>query len=411
MNSIPKIGLIGVGGYGERHLEAIRNLEQTREVQLIAVADPNISQNKECASLLKSKVRIYENYHEMLLNEPTLDAVSLVTPIPCHFKMVKTCLERDLFVYLEKPPVPSLCQLEKLIAADTNLKVAVGFQLIESDWSRQLKRWISGGELGEIAEIRAAACWPRPDSYYQRSKWAGRMSIDGEPVFDGPATNALSHLIHNIMFLAATGSEEFEQPIEVQGELYRARPIESYDVACLRGRFSSGIRFFAALTHATEKPLPFQMEIIGSKGWARVSGDGQLVESNLGTVHCTDEIADTMLRSYRHFIGYLKGERKRPSTLLRDTRGYSLATNAMLQSSGGIHKIDETWIRRTADGIYSVQGLHENIADSLRNPLLFSERCLPWAVKTPMVLTAELAKKTTHPEVVQPLMDEHSFQN
>ena len=278
MKSQIEYGLIGVGGFGVEHLAALRRLEQSGEIRLAAVCDPGIHRFSEVEADLKNrKVRVYLDSDEMLAQEDNLAAVTIAAPIPFHDRMVKACLARGVFVYLEKPPVPLLSQLDELIAADTDWKVAVGFQMIESDWSRQLKQWIASGELGDILEIRAAACWPRPDSYYQRAKWAGRMAIDGEPVFDGPATNALSHLIHNIMFLAASGPVEFDEPVEVQGELYRARPIESYDVACMRGNFSSGTRFFAALTHATEKPLPFQMEVVGTQGWARVQEDGIFV--------------------------------------------------------------------------------------------------------------------------------------
>ena len=386
-------GLIGVGGFGAQHLAVLRSLEQSGEIRLAAVCDPGIHRFPEVeADLKRCKVRIYQDYLEMLDREDNLAAVTIAAPIPLHDRMVKACLGTGVFVYLEKPPVPLLSQLDDLIAADKERKVAVGFQMIESDWSRQFKQWIAEGKLGEVLEIRAAACWPRADSYYQRAKWAGRMAIDGEPVFDGPATNALAHLIHNIMFLAAVGPGEFDAPVEVQGELYRARPIESYDTACMRGRFSSGTRFFAAVTHATEKPLPFQMEIVGTKGWARIAEDSQLVESSLGSLRCNGNVHEALLRSYLPFLDYMKGGGRPPSTLLRDARGYSLATNAMLESSGGIHTIDKKWIRRIGDdgnGQYSVPDLQETIAGSLGKPLLFSETELPWAVKTSAVPTKD----------------------
>jgi hypothetical protein len=39
-------------------------------------------------------------------------------------------------------------------------------------------------------------------------------------------TNAFAHLVHNIMFLTGRAGE-FDTPVSVLGELYRARPIES----------------------------------------------------------------------------------------------------------------------------------------------------------------------------------------
>ena len=381
------IGLIGVGGFGWEHFKLITRMEHSSEIQLVAVCDPSIHKLPEVASNLKSSsIRIYDDYHVMLSKEAELTAVFIAAPIPFHNRMVKACLAREVFVYLEKPPVPLLSQLDALIDADTGRKVSVGFQMIESVWSRRIKTWINEGTLGEIQEIRVGACWPRSDSYYNRVNWAGRMNLDGEPIFDGPATNAMAHLIHNIMFFAGNGLGVFAEPIEVEGELYRARPIESYDTASIKGKFASGIRFLAALTHATEKPLPFQLEVIGSKGWARVSEDGQLLQNHLGSFPCHEEFEDLMLNFYKVFFSYVRGESLRPSTLLRDARGYSIATNVALQSSGGIHTIDEKWIHRsgqTGESICSVEGLQEIIADSLHNPLLFLERGVPWAVKNP----------------------------
>lgn len=388
------MGLIGVGGFGRLHLEAIRKLEKAGAVKLIAVADPNIQLYPDLLAELRSRhVRFYEDYSEMLVQEPNIKAVSIAAPIPFHFEMVKKCLEHDLFVYLEKPPVPLLGQLDELIHADVKCRVTVGFQMVESIWSQQIKSWIVSGKLGEVREIRVGACWPRVDDYYNRARWAGRMKLGERPVFDGPATNALAHLIHNVMFFAGSGTELFDKPARIQGELYRARPVESYDAACMRGHFDSGISFSAALTHATKEFLPYQMKIVGTKGWACVSNDGSRLESNLESPNCVESVEALLSKSFIAFIDYVRGESRRPPTLLQDVRGYTLATNAMLVSSGGIHDIGELWCRRIEngkDGIYAVDGLHSAISDSIQNPQLFSELDLPWAIKTSAISTEQI---------------------
>ena len=91
------------------------------------------------------------------------------------------------------------------------------------------------------------------------------MSHRGEPIFDGPATNAMADLIHNAMFLASEQPGDYAVPVEMTAELYRARPIESYDVACLRGSFASGVVFSAALTHATEEAWPYRLRCAAAK--------------------------------------------------------------------------------------------------------------------------------------------------
>ena len=107
-------GLIGVGGFGAQHLAVLRSLEQSGEIQLAAVCDPSIHRFPEIEADLKSrKVRIYQDYLEMLDREDNLAAVTIAAPIPFHDRMVKACLAPGVFVYLEKPPVPLLSQLDE----------------------------------------------------------------------------------------------------------------------------------------------------------------------------------------------------------------------------------------------------------------------------------------------------------
>ena len=378
------VGATGIGGY---HLAAIREMEKNGLVRLAAVADPALARLPDLrAELTAQGASCHLDYRELLRQEPGLDAVVLSVPIPFHFEITLACLERDLFIYLEKPPVPLIQQLESMIAADKRRRIGVGFQMITANWVQTLKRAIVDGKLGQVQDIRIGACWPRLDHYYGRNNSAGKMFVQGEPVFDGPATNALAHLIHNAMFLAGAGADEFDAPVEITAELYRARPIESYDVACLRGKFRSGITFTAALTHATEEMLPFQMEVRGSGGWGRVTQDGAVFESSFpGESPRPDTFEQLVEKTHRQFLAAVRGEQPRFSTSLADSRGYVLATNGMLLSSGGIHSIAAGHLRQYTRGDergYDAAGLHAAVITSFETGKLFSELDLPWAVKT-----------------------------
>jgi predicted dehydrogenase len=389
------IGATGIGGY---HLAAIREMEKQRRVKLVAVADPALARLPDLlAELTAQGASAHLDYREMLRLVSALDVVVISVPIPLHLEMRLACLKRDVFIYLEKPPVPLIQQLETMIAADQRQRIGVGFQMIEARWVHILKHVIKAKRLGRVKRlehIRIAACWPRLDNYYVRNTAAGKMSVRGEPVFDGPATNALAHLIHNAMFLAGAQADEFDAPVEITAELYRARPIESYDVACLRGRFRSGITFTAALTHATEETLPYLTEVRGAKGWARVSQDGTVFESSFPwPVDCRETFEQLVAKTHHQFLAFVLGQRPRPSTSLLDTRGYVLATNGMLLSSGGIHPIEAKYLRqytRGEEGGYDVASLYDAVTASCQTGKLFSELGLPWAVKTSPVSVENL---------------------
>lgn len=385
--------LVGAGGFGRQHVTTLLELMQKGRLRLAAVCEPSIRRLPEVAAELEvRKIPVYHDLEAMLAREVDLQSVTIATPIPLHEGMVRTCVARDLFVLLEKPPVPLLSQFDTLFAEIRADRVAVCFQLIEAEWCRTLKRLISEGSLGELREIRVAACWPRPDSYYERAPWAGRLVIDGRAVFDGPATNALSHLIHQMMFLASGVPGTFDVPVSVQGELYRARPIESYDTACLRGRFASGVTFQAAFSHASQEKLPYEILALGSKGWARVREDEESLETHQGPVALAP--SDEFTRHYETFVDYASGLTSRPSTRLEDARGYLLAANGMLISCGRIHDIPAAYIQREeADGQYVIKDLIPGLAAFLRDGTLFSEMDFPWAVRTREVTQGELSRK------------------
>lgn len=375
------VGLIGVGGFGASHLKVLQQLEAKGLVRLLCVADPDRERLMETRRKLESAgVRWHRDYLSLLEQEPEINAVAIAAPIHLHFEITAAAIARELFVYLEKPPVPLIQQLRELITMDVGKRVAVGFQLVNSSAVQQLKLWRAQGALGEIESIRVHGSSPRSPDYYARTPWAGKMVFDGKPVFDGPATNALSHWLHNIMYLGAERVGEFTLPVTIQAEMYRAKPIESYDTICLRGRLESGVNFHYTVTHAAETSLPCRLEIIGSKGKAWAIEGQALAESDLGLPTTEALRADPFLETWREFVEFARGEKPRATTHLEDTRGYVLATNAALLSSGGIHQAGDTT---------DLIGFTKQPA---KDGKLFSEMGAPWAQKgTPIEVASVLS--------------------
>ena len=386
MTDCARFALIGVGGVGGAHLNALAVMEAQGRAKLVAVADPSLPHLAAQKERLEARgVRWHLDYRDLLDGAHDLDAVVIATPIPLHLEMTRDCLRHGAAVYLEKPPVPLIQQLEALIVEDAGARVAVGFQMITTPLVQTLKRALLAGELGDVREFRVSACWPRLNRYYQRARWAGKMVLEAQPVFDGPATNALAHLIHNVMYLAGHSPAGYEMPVEIQGELYRVRSIESYDVASLRGRFASGAAFTVSLSHATQEWRKYQVEVRGSRGWARISEDGARFENSSGSWDFDPAIGPAMVGSYANFVDFLQGRCERPATRLRDARGFLRATNGALMSSGGIHDIGAQYHQvygvNEAAG-YDVPGMPVLMDRMFEQGSLFSETGMPWAVAT-----------------------------
>jgi predicted dehydrogenase len=394
MNHPLRLGLIGVGGFGEYHLKVIETLTAEGLCRLVAVADPAIGASADLQAKFESdQIRWHVDYRALL--EEEIDAVLIVTPIQFHFEMARACIERGLFVMLEKPPVPLIQQVEELIRLDEAGRVCVNFQWVGSNCVQRLKKLVVDGTLGAIRDIRVSGCWPRGDGYYSRAPWAGRLTVDGSAAFDGPATNALAHQIHNIMYLAGPTAQAFAVPVEVEGELYRARAIESYDVAGIRGRFGSGARFAVAVAHPCADELPFKIEVRGEHGSARIVEDGARFENNGDSIDCLENALELLEKSYRQFLGFVAGDRPRVDTRLCDARGYVASTNAMLLSSGGIHTIGRRWqepCRIGDDRGINVKGLAKLGEAVFETGLPFAALGAPWAIRSTPVAIRDLTR-------------------
>lgn len=390
-----RLGFIGVGGYGWVQVEAFHRLQSEGAIKITCVADPSSSHMERLKELpgLQEAQR-FTDYRE-LLAYPELDAVVISTPIPLHYEMVKAALKRGLYILLEKPPVASLRQLDDLVEADVNRRIMVGFQHIYSDLIHNAKRWISEGALGRIKAITARGLWPRDTGYYSRSKWAGQLFWHGEPVFDGPCTNAMAHHVNIVHYLGGKDLNSFALPLEVTGEVYRARTdIQTYDTACLLGSFSDDTRFFIGFSHSSTVVQLVEMEIRGERGtWILKDNCSRLVRPNEEDI-VGDDGRNGLRRS---FIEFANGNTAANRTSIDHVRSYVLTTNLMLFSSKGVHPIPEKFVRVSSpsvkETVFEVDNLPSYLTTCFSNLQSFSQADIPWARKTEPVRSAEFSEE------------------
>src|SRR5690606_15203820 len=78
----------------------------------------------------------------------------------------------------------------------------------------------------------------RPFAYWNRSAWAGRRTMNGEPVVDGVLTNPLSHAIATALLIA--GARRRDDVSRIELDLYRANDIEADDTSSARITLRNG---------------------------------------------------------------------------------------------------------------------------------------------------------------------------
>ena len=93
-----------------------------------------------------------------MLEDDTLDAVAIATPVSTHFSLAMAALEAGKHVFVEKPLAASSEQVGKLtdVAEEKGLVLMPGHTFLYSPAVTTIKRLIDSGELGEIYFISSS---------------------------------------------------------------------------------------------------------------------------------------------------------------------------------------------------------------------------------------------------------------
>ncbi|MFE7632258.1 DUF6807 family protein [Kocuria sp. NPDC057446] len=259
-----RVCLVGIGGFGGRHLANIRRLEEEGRVRLVAAVDRRVDED----GVLGPDVPMFGDLEQLGAAGPDVDVVVISTPIDTHFELALAALRMGADVLLEKPPVANLEQFDRLLEAAeaAGRLVQVGFQSLGSHSLRVVEQILASGEIGRLRAVGATGLWSRDTDYFTRSPWAGRRRIGGVDVVDGVVTNPLAHAVMTALHLA--GARTREDVAELRTELYRANAIESDDTSVVRVRTAAGIPVTCALTLcAAEQQDPF-ITVDGTEGQA-----------------------------------------------------------------------------------------------------------------------------------------------
>jgi len=116
-----KIGIIGIGHLGSRHLKVYSEL--TKKVEIVGVCDIKAGRTKKLAH--HYKVPFIDDYKDLV---GKVDAVNICTPTKSHFDIAKFFLRNKVHTFIEKPITTKVNHANKLIAiaAKNKLKLQVG---------------------------------------------------------------------------------------------------------------------------------------------------------------------------------------------------------------------------------------------------------------------------------------------
>jgi predicted dehydrogenase len=151
MSNPLKAGLIGCGSLSQRGvLPHLAQPDARERVELVAVCDTVEARVKETAEQYGVS-RAY-TAPEALINDPEVELVLVITPIPYHFPNALAAIEAGKHVYVQKAMTTSLAEAEALLVArdkaGVKLAAAPGYELFPS--TGQMRQLVQEGVLGRV---------------------------------------------------------------------------------------------------------------------------------------------------------------------------------------------------------------------------------------------------------------------
>jgi len=317
-----KVGVIGAGSISQFHFESYKNHDN---VDIVAVCDLNGERAKEKAEAYGADQH-FTDYNELLALDE-IDAVSICTWNNSHAEIAIAALHADKHVLVEKPlckTVEEALQIEETANKNKGKVMQVGFVRRHGTSVNVLKRFIDGGDLGEIYYAKASylRALGNPGGWFaDKERSGGGPLIDlgvhvidlswylmGKPKIKSVSGNTYNRLgnrsnIENKSFYKAADYDPDQNSVE--------------DLANAIIRFENGASLMvdASFTlHA--KSDSGQLRVYGEKGGAEIDPKLHITTEKHNTIlNVTPEIdgasfdmSNGFQNEINHFISSVKGE-------------------------------------------------------------------------------------------------------
>lgn len=233
------IAVVGAGYWGPN---IIRNIVENPNCYLTAICDRVPTRLDQLRSRVPKDVHFTDQY-DSLLNDPSLDAIAIVTDIPSHYELASRALKAGKHVFVEKPLAGSAAECVKLgqLAESQQKVLMVGHTFLYNAAVHKLKDIVTSGVLGEIYYLHA-----------QRLN-LGRIQTN---------INALWSLAVHDIAIALHLFDEQPQSVRAWGNDFITSGVE--DVTFLNMQFPSG-RLANIHTSWLDPEKKRQVTLVGSK--------------------------------------------------------------------------------------------------------------------------------------------------
>jgi len=145
--SLTNIGVIGCGYWGPNLL---RNFAENEGAQLRWICD--LDEQRLASMARRYPMAQTTTDFRAVVNDDSVDAVAVVTPVATHFKIAKEMLQAGKHVLLEKPLAATVREAEELneLADRLGRSLMVDHTFVYTGAVRKMKEIVGSGELGDL---------------------------------------------------------------------------------------------------------------------------------------------------------------------------------------------------------------------------------------------------------------------
>lgn len=222
-----RVGIIGAGQIGKRHIERYLEIEST---SVVAVTDVDeVELRRVC-----ERFSIPHQYRDMreMLGRDDIDAVDICLHNNLHLPATRAAFEADKDVYCEKPMAGSYKDAEEMfrLAVDHGKKLSIQLSTLFEAETKAARLIIADGHLGKIYHARSTGFRRRGRPYvdgYGTPRFVQKRNASGGALYDMGVYNIarIIHLLGNPLVETVSGRTYQETPMDESRE-----GLSGYDV-------------------------------------------------------------------------------------------------------------------------------------------------------------------------------------
>lgn len=262
-----KVGIIGAGQIGSRHMDRYRS--QIPEADIVAVAD--LFPEKVAAA--KERFDIPDGYADFreLLARDDIQAVDVCVHNNKHAPITIAALEAGKHVYCEKPMAGAYRDAETMAetAKRQDRKLSIQMTTLFSVASRAAKRLIDEGHLGSIYHARSYGFRRRGRPFvdgYGTANFVDRTISAGGALFDMGIYHIaqIMHLLGNPEVLTVTGTTHQQIDMYEERREFSNYSVEEMGLGWVR--LAGGVSFDIEESWAAHHDGKEASKVLGSRG-------------------------------------------------------------------------------------------------------------------------------------------------